>query len=144
MALAERIVEIPQDLQGLVFGQFDNNLKKIERTLNVTVISRGGELKVVGSGSGPDEAKKVLEDLTRIASSGTPVTEQNVDYDLSLALEHQSGGVSGLSSDVICHTVSGKSVSPKTYGQKTFRDHTFNRPRNPHRILCNAAPLSSD
>jgi phosphate starvation-inducible PhoH-like protein len=45
-----------------------------------------------------------------------------VDYDLSLALEHQDGGISEISSDVICHTVSGKPVCPKTYGQKSYVD----------------------
>ena len=127
MALAESKVEIPEDLLRQVFGQFDCYLKKIERTLNVTVISRDGELKIVGAGTGPEYAKKVLEDLARIASSGAPVTEQNVDYDLSLALEHHSTGASEFTGDVICHTVSGKSVSPKTYGQKEYvesiRDH---------------------
>ena len=122
MALAESIVEIPQNLQGQVFGQFDSYLKKIERTLNVTVISRDGELKIVGAGSGPDGARKVLEDLTRIASSGAQITQQNVDYDLSLVLEHVSGSVSEISSDVICHTISGKPVCPKTYGQKGYVD----------------------
>ena len=122
MALAESKVEIPESLLGQVFGQFDSYLKKIERTLNVTVISRDGSLKIVGSGSGPEGARKVLEDLARIASDGRQITEQNVDYDLALALEHQDGGVSQVSSDVICHTVSGKPVSPKTYGQKEYVD----------------------
>ena len=120
MALSESKVDIPQDLQGQVFGQFDNYLKKIERTLNVTVISRDGGLKVVGSGSGPESAKKVMEDLARIAASGNPVTEQNVNYDLALALEHQDADVSHISSDVICHTISGRPVCPKTYGQQNY------------------------
>ena len=120
MALSESKVDIPQDLQGQVFGQFDNYLKKIERTLNVTVISRDGGLKVVGSGSGPENARKVMEDLARIAASGNPVTEQNVNYDLALALEHQDADVSHISSDVICHTISGRPVCPKTYGQQNY------------------------
>ncbi len=122
MALVESNIEIPQNLQGQVFGQFDSYLKKIERTLNVTVISRDGALKIVGSGSGPEGARKVLEDLARIASDGREVTQQNVDYDLSLALEHQDGGVSQISSDIICHTINGRPVCPKTYGQKGYVD----------------------
>ncbi len=122
MALVETNIEIPQDLQGQVFGQFDSYLKKIERTLNVTVISRDGSLKIVGAGNAPEGARRVLEDLARIASSGREVTQQNVDYDLSLALEHQDGGVSEISSDIICHTINGRPVCPKTYGQKGYVD----------------------
>lgn len=122
MALAESRIEIPEGLQGQVFGQFDSYLKKIERTLNVTVISRDGGLKIIGAGSGPEGARKVLEDLTRIASGGRQITQQNVDYDLALALEHIDGGVSDISSDIICHTINGRPVSPKTYGQKEYVD----------------------
>lgn len=122
MALTEREVEIPENLQGQVFGQFDRYLKSIERTLNVTVISRGGVQKIVGAGNGPDGAKKVLDDLTMLAMKGEEITEQMVNYDLSLALEHHDGGVSQINSDIICHTISGKPVSPKTYGQKEYVD----------------------
>ena len=39
--------EVPADLESNVFGQFDEHLKLIERTLNVTVVSRDGILKVL-------------------------------------------------------------------------------------------------
>ena len=122
MSLIEREVSVPEHVQSRVFGQFDSYLKKIERTLNVTVINRGAQLKVVGAGNGPDGAKTVLEDLARVAGSGREITEQAVDYDLSLALEHLDGGVSRISSDIICHTIGGKPISPKTYGQKEYVD----------------------
>jgi phosphate starvation-inducible PhoH-like protein len=120
MSLIEREVSVPEHLQSQVFGQFDSYLKKIERTLNVTVINRGAQLKVVGAGNGPDGAKTVLEDLARVAGSGREITEQAVDYDLSLALEHLDGGVSRISSDIICHTIGGKPITPKTAGQKAY------------------------
>ena len=122
MALVEREVTIPEHLQGQVFGQFDRYLKKIERALNVTLISRDGRLKVVGSGDGPQSAEKVLKDLTAILESGREITEQSVDYDLALALEHSDPGVSSVGSEVICHTTAGKPISPKTYGQKAYVD----------------------
>ena len=75
MSLIEREVSVPEHLQSQVFGQFDSYLKKIERTLNVTVINRGAQLKVVGAGNGPDGAKTVLEDLARVAGSGREITE---------------------------------------------------------------------
>ncbi len=47
--MASNIIElhtqIPADLEGNVFGQFDGHLKQIERTLNVTLISRDGFLR---------------------------------------------------------------------------------------------------
>lgn len=36
------------ELLMAVFGAFDENIKQIERELNVSVISRGTELKITG------------------------------------------------------------------------------------------------
>lgn len=55
--------EVPADLESNVFGQFDEHLKLIERTLNVTVISRDGILKILGSEQSASSAKKLIEEL---------------------------------------------------------------------------------
>ena len=44
-SIIELHTQVPADLEGNVFGQFDEHLKLIERTLNVTLISRDGMLK---------------------------------------------------------------------------------------------------
>ena len=46
-SIIELHLEIPADVEGNVFGQFDEHLKLIERTLNVTLISRDGMLKIL-------------------------------------------------------------------------------------------------
>ena len=122
MALVEKNVSIPAEVESQVFGQFDTYARKIERTLNVTILSRDGETKVIGTESGTAGAKRVLEDLARLAGQGSGITEQNVNYALSLALEKQDGSVAVIDRDIICHTIGGKPVSPKTYGQKHYVD----------------------
>ena len=37
------------DHEKNVFGPFDEHVKKIERTLNVTILSRNGQLKILGN-----------------------------------------------------------------------------------------------
>ena len=48
MSIIEAITEIPAEHEKNVFGQFDQHIKKIERTLNVTMILRDGTLKIIG------------------------------------------------------------------------------------------------
>ncbi|MCD7867490.1 MAG: phosphate starvation-inducible protein PhoH, partial [Clostridiales bacterium] len=48
-SVIELRTEVPADLQGNVFGQFDEHLKRIERTLHVTMIFRDGVLKILGN-----------------------------------------------------------------------------------------------
>jgi len=120
MALEEISITIPHSVESEVFGAFDQNLKKIERTLGVTLVSRNGEIKVIGSESSAREAERVIEDLSALASQGGTVSEQSVNYALSLALEKSGGSVSEIDRDTICHTIAGKPVKPKTYGQKNY------------------------
>ena len=47
----ETILHIPAEDERNLFGQFDSYLKKIERTLQVSVVSRDGALHITGSES---------------------------------------------------------------------------------------------
>jgi len=48
--ICEERMELPAEHERNVFGQFDEYVKKMERTLGVTVISRDGQLKILGPG----------------------------------------------------------------------------------------------
>ena len=48
MSLNETRIDIPAEHVSNIFGQFDHNIKLIERTLNVTVVPRNEGIKVIG------------------------------------------------------------------------------------------------
>jgi phosphate starvation-inducible PhoH-like protein len=105
-----------------VFGQFDVNIKKIERALGVTVVVRDDQLKIIGNQSAIDGAGEVFTQLYELAKRGNVITEQNVNYALALLQEHKGGEMVEIDKDVICHTIQGKPVKPKTIGQKAYVD----------------------
>lgn len=121
-SVIELRTEVPADLQGNVFGQFDEHLKRIERTLHVTMIFRDGVLKILGNERSASHAKKIVEELEALARRGDTVTEQNVNYALSLAMEDQEDLLAEIDQDRICNTIQGKPVRPKTLGQKEYVD----------------------
>ncbi|MST80857.1 PhoH family protein [Bilifractor porci] len=120
--IIEEQIELPGEHERNVFGQFDQNVKKIERTLQVTFVSRDGSLKITGPEGNVRQAKECLEQLVELSRKGNEITEQNVNYILSLAMEHNTQAVVELDGDYICHTVSGRPVKPKTLGQKRYVD----------------------
>ena len=122
MTVEENIFDIPSEHEQNVCGQFDMYLKKIERTIGVTVVSRDGKLKLMGSEIQIDSAKQVLLELVELSRRGSQITEQNVDYALAMAMEHQKGALLAIDEELICHTISGKSIKPKTLGQKQYVD----------------------
>lgn len=120
--IIEEQIELPGEHERNVFGQFDQNIKKIERTLQVSFVSRDGNLKITGPEGNVRQARECLEQLVELSRRGNEITEQNINYILSLAMEHNTQAVVELDGDYICHTVSGRPVKPKTLGQKQYVD----------------------
>lgn len=97
--------------------------KKIERTLGVTVVVRDDQLKIIGTPSAASGAQEVFEQLYELAKRGNVISEQNVNYALALLQEHKGSEMVEIDKDVICHTIQGKPVKPKTLGQKDYVDN---------------------
>ena len=122
MSIIETVVTIPASLEANIFGQFDQHVKRIEKTLNVTIISREGNIKVLGSEHSSRKAAQIIESLAALAKAGNTITEQNVDYALALAMEDKESAIVDIDKDCICHTINGKQIKPKTLGQKAYID----------------------
>lgn len=127
MAIIETMIDIPVEHERNVCGQFDTYLKKIERTLRVTMVSRDGQIKIIGPEAMTDKAKKVFSNLIELSKRGNTITQQNVDYALSLSFEDKEEKLLDLDKDLICRTIAGKPVKPKTIGQKEYVDAIRNK-----------------
>ena len=122
MGMMETVIEIPTEHEQNVFGQFDVYAKKIERSLHVTLIARDEHVKIMGEAARVEKAKSVLANLVKLSERGGGITEQQVDYTLSLAMEDSEDSVLEIDKDIICHTLQGKPIKPKTLGQKQYVD----------------------
>lgn len=122
MRILETMIDIPAEHEKNVFGQFDIFAKKIERALHVTLIARNGKVKVLGEEKNVERAQQVLSQLTELSRRGNMIQEQNVDYALSLTMEDSAEDILTIDKDLICHTLQGKPIKPKTLGQKKYVD----------------------
>ena len=122
MSVIETIIDIPAEHEKNVCGQFDSYLKKIERTLHVTIVARDGAIKLIGPEQMIRKAKSVFNNLVELSKRGNQITEQNVDYALSLSFTESDDAILEIDKDIICRTVTGKPVKPKTMGQKQYVD----------------------
>lgn len=103
-----------------VFGSFDENIKRIEDALGVTIINRGNELKVAGEEEAADKAVRTLEGLLSLASKGEVIDEQRVRYLITLVKEGNDAQVAQMAKDVVCITAKGKPIKAKTVGQQNY------------------------
>ena len=107
-----------------VFGQFDKNIRKVEKAFDVTYVYRGEELIITGNEANVDKAIRVINDIYSIAKKGSTITEQNVDYSIDLVRKNSPQEANELEdkNDIICHTIAGRPIRPKTFGQKNYVD----------------------
>ena len=103
-----------------VFGSFDENIRRIEDALSVSIVNRGTELKVTGEEEAADKAVRTLEGLITLAARGEQIDEQRVRYLITLVKEGNDAQVSQMTKDVVCITAKGKPIKAKTVGQQHY------------------------
>lgn len=127
MSLNEISMELPAEHMTNVFGQFDLYVKKIERSLGVTVICRDEQVKILGDSARISNARQVLSQLIDLSKRGSAITEQNVDYAVSLVKEKETVTLAEIDDECVGYTVNGKPIKPKTLGQKKYVDFIHDR-----------------
>ena len=101
---------------------------KIEKELDVDIYARGEDIVVRGKDSAVKNAKAVIDVLQELSKRGNEILEQNVDYAVEMAKESENTqDILDMDKELICHTISGKPVKPKTLGQKKYVDAIRNK-----------------
>ncbi|MDO5455588.1 MAG: PhoH family protein [Eubacteriales bacterium] len=116
------ILELSAEVQRDIFGSKDQHIRKIEKDLKVSVVLRNGVIKVTGDEGAVQKAVAIIRNLASLSEAGGEVQEQSVDYAIDIKDESQPGILAQIDKEIICHTVSGKPVKPKTLGQKKYID----------------------
>ena len=121
MEMTERTVNVErvEDLIS-VFGSFDENIHRIEQSLDVSIVNRGTYLKVSGDPEAADKAVRTLDGLLSLAAKGETIDEQRVRYLITLVKEGNDAQVTQMAKDVVCITAKGKPIKAKTVGQQHY------------------------
>ena len=116
-------ISIPADHIDNIFGQFDRNIKTIEKGMDISFILRDDAIRLTGDRDHVLHGKIIVDELLAISKKGNIITTQDVNYVMSIEKEKiESHDVSEARGEIICHTTTGKPVAPKTLGQKKYVD----------------------
>ena len=110
-----------------LFGNFDRNVNIIEKSFGVSITNRATE-KTLGDAiviRGDDSdavmnAFTALEYLKNMTEMGTELSDQSVDYVISMVRNGEK--LERFGDDCICVTTKGKPIKAKTIGQKKYID----------------------
>ena len=119
MIVQKKFIISEEKFERELFGNFDENIKLIEESLNIDVILREGNVVLLGEEKNVDKALKLMNELQITVSNGKTLDKQSISYSLHLLLEGSEEKIKELE-DTIVVTKKGKAVQPKTLGQKKY------------------------
>ncbi len=121
------LIDVSNVNVGHLFGDFDVNLKLLEKELGVSIFSRGGSLKVSGDAGAVALCERVVTILCEEVMRGSEINEQKIIYAITLATEgDESKFHDATSGDCVCVTSKGKPIRSKTLGQKKYIEEMNN------------------
>lgn len=104
-----------------LFGNFDENIKIIEKKYGVAITSIGNRVKVKGDVTAVNEACRTIKGLITMINKGEQITDQNIEYVASLVADGEDDSITAVTdADCICITAKGKPIKPKTVGQRNY------------------------
>ena len=120
----EQIIDVEriEDLIDL-FGNFDVNIKLVEKKYGVAVTSMGNRIKIKGEPTAVNDAVRTVKGLIVMIKKGEEITDRTVEYVSSLVEDGEEDSITAVTdADCICITAKGKPIKPKTVGQRKYID----------------------
>jgi phosphate starvation-inducible PhoH-like protein len=114
----EKLRELEFDdinVQRILVGEFEENLKSISRMLKVSVSSRGTKIFIKGEEEAVDIAEKTIKELYREIKEGLAISKRDVEEKLFEIKKRSPKSDDEV--DVIITTYRGKKIVPKTQNQ---------------------------
>lgn len=108
------------DKLSKLLGNFDENLNRIVRLLDIVAYVDGVKIKIEGKEENVLCAKKVILTLLKGLEKGEEVNESRILYAIELVKEGKEEELSTLSGGVVCVSARGKQIKCKTVGQQNY------------------------
>lgn len=121
-----------------IFGDYDENINIIKEELNIDIVVREDKIELFGKEKWIDIGEKLILNLIEIIKKEKKINKEDIRHSLQLLLEGNGNYAKELLNKVVCVTASGKSIKPKTLGQKRYVDSIKN-----HDIVFGIGPAGT-
>lgn len=107
---------------NIIFGEFDENLNIIKKEMNVDIGIGNEEINIFGGPDSVEKAEKLIYYLVEFIGKSRYLDKQDLRYAINLILSGNDEELRDMHKEVITVTSTGKSIKPKTLGQKRYLD----------------------
>jgi len=121
-AVTERLTLEDNRVALALYGERNANLKLIERETGAHVHARGNDLTIVGPGDNVSVARRLVEQLYRMARAGAPISPEDIGR-AAIALRADANvDLRDVFQDTILVAGRARPIAPKGLAQKRYVD----------------------
>lgn len=106
--------------QRLLFGQNHVFLRIIESRFLCKIIARGEKVIIEGPPEDVERVLRLLSDLVTRLKLGDIITEQYLNYAITMVQENGQGPAKSISTEALLTSALKKAIKPKTIGQSQY------------------------
>jgi phosphate starvation-inducible PhoH-like protein len=119
---SKRITLDNNELAKSLYGERNNNLRFIEKRLNIIINIRGNDLILQGDISELEIAENLVNQLYGLLKEGYPIYERDINYSLRILGGNHKAELKPIFLDRIYIPSKKKTITPKSINQKNYID----------------------
>ena len=121
--MSERVFTFPTyDLAQSILGQHNRYLQMMNEVIPADIVSRGDTVVIKGDELQVEALYRTLEELVFLYKEGSTITESQVRIAAKMVMNGKGDALHSMFEDTLSVTMRGKSITPKTEGQKQYVD----------------------
>ena len=105
-----------------LFGERGQNLKEIERALQVKLGNRGSQLFISGSNIDVEIAQKLIEELVEVVKRGFHINPEDIEHAVDILQSGSKLRVRDVFMDTVFVSARHRVITPKSINQKLYID----------------------
>ena len=114
-------LEDNQLVQSLI-GEYDENLKFIEKALKVKINARGNDISIHGEADEVELTRRLLQELYFLLESKHPIYHNEIDYAIKILKDNKNAHLKEVFLDTIHVSPKQRLITPKSVVQKQYID----------------------
>jgi phosphate starvation-inducible PhoH-like protein len=127
MNIEEKTIDLEStNIYRELAGNMDKNFEEISKTYNVDIVFRDSKLKIMGNKEDVESSYNIIEEMIKTIKKEGSINQQKVNYLLDLYIDKYQGNLDKLLNDIVSLTANGRTIKPKTLGQKRYIDSIRN------------------
>ena len=118
----KQIALVDNGLARRLFGEGGENIKRLEKNLEVSLDTRGSIINIGGGKAKVDIAEHLILELYSLLEKGYPLSPVDIDYALRMITTDADVSVVDVFMDTAFVSFKNRAISPKSVSQKRYID----------------------